>query len=457
MKPFAPGFSRATILLVAGLALVATALEAAARVREVRYQGTLELEAHFGKPGDTRIYQSEQYYQSDGRGRVRLDWISWAEGDTVRLPETFLLIGEQLFHRSDPAAPWRLLIGERGREGRLQTLAGLPQELERRTPRPRRALGPRIERQTGRPRAFVELRAHPRLGDVADSIAWTYGKDPAPETLRMSLHERDQQWTLTQSRVAWGEAPGAESLFAAPEHFDPPPVPPDSLRGEPVLTELAPGVWSADMEDLDSRSLIVEFADHLALIEIAVGSSNGERLVDAAIRRWPQKPIRQVFFSHYHPHYSGGLRAAIATGATVITTPGNEAFVRRLAALPFRLEPDRLARSPRPLSLRTFSGRLELADSSNHLVAIDYGARSQHTDEFVIFWLPRAKLLFEAELGWVKSGDQLRASRRAKPLLDYLATEGIEVERLVQSWPMRGNAPTLSRNQLQALVDAARP
>jgi glyoxylase-like metal-dependent hydrolase (beta-lactamase superfamily II) len=211
------------------------------------------------------------------------------------------------------------------------------------------------------------------------------------------------------------------------------------------------------MEDIGSRTLIVEFADHLALIEFAVGSSNGERIADATRRRWPGKPIRYALFSHYHPHYIGGIRAMIAEGATVVTTPGNEALVRRMSTLPFTIGPDRLARSPRPLKLQTFSDRFELADSMNQLVAFNYGMRSDHTDEFVVFWLPRAKLLFEASLGWYRAADgNLRASRLTSPLLAWADEHKLDVARVVQSWPMRGNAPELSRAELDSLVQSAK-
>jgi len=86
-------------------------------------------------------------------------------------------------------------------------------------------------------------------------------------------------------------------------------------------------------------------------------------------------------------------------------------------------------------------------------VAINYGARSNHTDDFVVFWLPRSRVLFETELGWVMAGDKVRASRRAAPLLQWIDEQHLDVQRLVQSWPMRGNVATMSRAELAALVN----
>ena len=398
--------------------------------RQLHYQGTFVAEAHYRRPGDTRRYGSEQWYYTDGKGRVRLEWTTWNEGDTTRVPESFLFIGESVFHRDAPTGPWRLLAGERARLGRFQALAGLM------------------------PGNRIEQHAHPRLGDVRDSVIFASGRAPTdPTTMLVVLHERDHQWRMTQTLVETRAAAPPESLLAAPTNPDPPDTRDESMTAPPVLTQLAPHVWCAEMEDIDSRTLVVEFANNLAVAEIAVGSKNGERIVDALRRRFPNKPIGHALFSHYHPHYTGGLRALIAEGAVVATTPGNEAFVRGVVEYPFTLEPDRLARSGRVLAVRPFTDRVELHDDSTSLVAIDYGARSEHTDEFVVFYLPRQKILFQSELGWVRRPDgTLRAIRRAAALLEWIAAEGLDVERIVQGWPMRGNERELTRERLAELV-----
>jgi hypothetical protein len=455
-------------LALAVVALASGSPAAPARVGAVRpssspatridYEGTLLYEAHFRRPGEVQTYHSRQSYLTDGGDRARLDWTTWQDGDTLLVPETYLLVGDRVFHRDAPDQRWRRLGGGRGRQARVLACAGLPVPLQRVAG----ALGdPRVELRVvgGRLERYTRLQAHPRLGDVYDSVAYAYrGADPAPDSMSMALYLRGENWRLAQHRVAWSGQPMADSLFAAPASFDPPPPAEerDTLSAAPVLVEIAPGVWSADMDDIDSRTLIVEFADHLAVIETADGSANGERIADAARRRWPHKPIRYALFSHYHPHYAGGLRALIAEGATVITTPGNEAFVRRIASLPFRTQPDRLERHPLPLRVVTFADRYELSDSTNRLVAINYGERSQHTDEFVVFWLPRQKLLFEAELGWVRVNGTLRASRRAEPLLAWLGEQGLEVDRIVQSWPMRDNEAVVAWSRLDSLIHARR-
>jgi len=437
------------------LLLIPTSVPAATRPIRIHYEGTLEYEAHYRKPGETRAYHSDARWAWDGKDRCRLDITVSGQGDTTAQPETFLLLGERLFHRPDPGSRWVLTGGAHRTLDLLQAEAGIPGLLLRDAATRLGPGQPSLTIRHGRLEQLVILRAHPRLGDIRDSVATTFDRNGVPSEMTFVLHERDAQWRMRQHRVDWREGSLPDSLFQPPASFDPAkPSDEDSKpQGEPAIVEVAPHVFSFDMEDIDSRSLVVEFADHLAMIEFAVGSANGERMADAARKRWPGKPIRYALFSHYHPHYAGGLRAMIAEGATIVSPAGNEAFVRSLPALPFHVEPDRLARSPRPVSVRTFTDSLTLTDSLNSLVAYNYGARSNHTDDFVVFYLPKARLLFETELGWVTSDGKLRAIRRAPTLLSWIGEKHLDVDRFVQCWPMRGNAASLTRAELVALAN----
>lgn len=423
-----------------------------ADVRHVRYEGTLDYEGHYRRPGETRRYESIREVWTDRDDSIRLDWTTRAEGDSAAQPESFLMVNSEIYHRDSPTSPWKRLLGDRRDRAEFQIQAAAPWIYDAFAARTGREL-----RMPGEaPRSFVTLHAHPRLGDVADSMAFDYSPDsePVPDRVRLAVYERDANWRLDEAITERDSYMPSESLLAVPASFGTEADEPDSMVADPPVVAIAPGVWSIDMKDVGSRTLVVEFADHLAVIEAAVGSANGERIVDVVKRRWPAKPIRYFLFSHHHPHYMGGVRAFIAEGATIVTTPGNEAAVRAAAGRPFTIQPDRLARAPRAPDVRVFSKRIELADATNRLVAIDIGDRSDHTAEFAIFWLPRQKVLFETEQGWVAVEGKVRASRRAPTLLKTMKEEGIVADRIVQSWPMRDEPASLTRAELDALIAA---
>ena len=86
---------------VAGEAAVASAASGDGAL-QIRYEGTLDLEADYRRPGEIRTFHSEQTYSTDLRGRARLDWITWSEGDSARVPESFLVTSDSVFHRDAP-------------------------------------------------------------------------------------------------------------------------------------------------------------------------------------------------------------------------------------------------------------------------------------------------------------------------------------------------------------------
>jgi glyoxylase-like metal-dependent hydrolase (beta-lactamase superfamily II) len=163
-----------------------------------------------------------------------------------------------------------------------------------------------------------------------------------------------------------------------------------------------------------------------------------------------------VFFGHHHPSYTGGLRAFIAAGALVHAPAHSAQFVEHLAALPFQLTPDRLARRNVPPRIEPFTGNIELRDDRGAVIeAIDIGKESNHTDEYVVFYLPRHKLLFQGDLGWyAEPNGPIRASRRAPGLLRVIAARGLVVDTLVQSWPVMGTKQQLTLSELEAAVRA---
>ena len=54
----------------------------------------------------------------------------------------------------------------------------------------------------------------------------------------------------------------------------------------------------------------------------------------------PGKPIRFVVNSHQHFDHAGGVRAAVAEGATIVTQADNVPYFERAFAQPNRIRPD---------------------------------------------------------------------------------------------------------------------
>ena len=81
----------------------------------------------------------------------------------------------------------------------------------------------------------------------------------------------------------------------------------------------------------------------------------------------PNKPIRYVINSHNHFDHSGGLRACVAEGATILTSTDNKPYYEKVWAMPHTLNPDRLAKAPKKPVVEAVADKRVLTDGTQIL------------------------------------------------------------------------------------------
>jgi hypothetical protein len=164
--------------------------------------------------------------------------------------------------------------------------------------------------------------------------------------------------------------------------FVPPPdltaikpyIPPPS----PIVKEIADDVHLVQgLCGGEFSVLFIAFTDHVVVVEALETRPFGnisEQVIATIKQTIPGKPIRYLIPTHHHWDHAGGARAYIAEGATIITTPGNKSFFERMAAAPFTMNPDALARRARPAVIETLQNkRRTLRDGQHHVELYDIG------------------------------------------------------------------------------------
>lgn len=164
---------------------------------------------------------------------------------------------------------------------------------------------------------------------------------------------------------------------------------------------------------------------------------------------FPGKSIR-VVPTHYHFDHSGGLRTYVAWGLPIVTTPGNKAFIERMAAAPHTIRPDTLSRDPKKAVVETFTKKKVYTDGTRTLELHDIGP-NPHAGEIVVAYLPKEKALFVADLISLNPGPFAPAAPALQDFADKIAKLGLVVEMLV---PAHGRQGTM--DDLKAAL-AARP
>jgi glyoxylase-like metal-dependent hydrolase (beta-lactamase superfamily II) len=171
-----------------------------------------------------------------------------------------------------------------------------------------------------------------------------------------------------------------------------PPAPAEPARV--AAKELAPGFWA--LEAGVPISFLLEFNDHVVVIE-APGNDERTEAVLAEVRRVvPGKPIRYVVNTHHHSDHTGGLRGMVAAGIPVITHEVNKPYYERILKNPFTLSPDRLARAPKAPMIEGMQDKRVLTDGTR-TVELHHVRGNLHCEGLLMVYLPKEKLLIQAD------------------------------------------------------------
>ena len=161
-------------------------------------------------------------------------------------------------------------------------------------------------------------------------------------------------------------------------------------------TDVAPGIWMLSGNG-GANSVLLEFADHLALFEVPTSRGWTEALIAKARSVVPAKPLTEAIITHHHFDHTGGLRSAIAAGLTIVAQAGNAAWYQELSRRTANTYPDALSRNPQPLKLRTFDDHLRLSDSK---LTIDLYrlVANNHIADGLMGYVPGERLLLQGDL-----------------------------------------------------------
>jgi glyoxylase-like metal-dependent hydrolase (beta-lactamase superfamily II) len=161
--------------------------------------------------------------------------------------------------------------------------------------------------------------------------------------------------------------------------------------------EIAKGVWF--VIGTTHHSLIVEFADHLTVIE----APNSERVtaVWAKARELrPNKPITTLLVTHHHADHTGGVRDAVARGVTeIVAHESNVAYLNDVLKRPHTINPDMLARQPnaKPVKITAIGDTGAVRDDTMRL-DLYHILDNSHADSMLMIYFPQGRILTQADI-----------------------------------------------------------
>lgn len=292
---------------------------------------------------------------------------------------------------------------------------------------PRGAMVTLVVDAAGLPTRAVSKSDNANLGDVTITTAFADYQDVGGMKLPARLTSKTDDFTTAEIRLTKQAVDADVGDLAAPAAAASAQVP--TPPAPTVTTEqVAPGVWF--LAGQSHHSVVVEFRDHLMLIEAPLSEARTLAVIAKARELKPGKPLTQLVTTHHHFDHTAGLRAAIAEGLTVITQEGNKTFVETMAKRPHTIQPDALAKTAKAVTVETVASDRVIKDAAME-VALYHVAGSPHTETMLMAYIPKARVLVEVDVFTPGAAAQPYAAN----LLENITKRKLRVDKIV---PLHG-------------------
>ena len=202
--------------------------------------------------------------------------------------------------------------------------------------------------------------------------------------------------------------------------------------GAPAMTvtseKLGEGLYRLTTGAGSYDSLIVEFNDHVMMLEAGQSEARALAYVAEAKRLVPGKPIRFVMNTHPHSDHTGGLPVLVAEGATIITQTNNAQFLEKALNTPRTLLNDTLAKNPRKARVDALATKRVYSDG-RRTVEMYHVAPVPHSNGLLIAYIPREKILFQGDFSLPAPGQP--ANDHVRALIPILEKLNLDFDRYI--------------------------
>lgn len=230
---------------------------------------------------------------------------------------------------------------------------------------------------------------HPVLGDMFVETTYTGYKDFNGVKFPTMIVQKQGGYPVMDLTVTSAQA-NVDLNLSVPDAVKTAGMPPVNV----VSQKLGDGVWW--LGGGTHHSVLVEYPNYLVMIEGPLNDARSLAVIAEAKKLVPNKPIKYLINTHHHYDHSGGIRAYVAEGASIITADINKPFYEQTFKAPRTLQRDELSQHPKPARFITVKDKFELADGGRSL-EIYRIAGDNHNIGMMMVYLPKEKVLVEAD------------------------------------------------------------
>ena len=209
--------------------------------------------------------------------------------------------------------------------------------------------------------------------------------------------------------------------------------PPAAAGGAPpalVVTneKLGDGIYRLTTGNGSYDSLIVDFGDHIMMLEAGQSEARALAYIAEAKKLIPNQPIRYVVNTHAHSDHTGGIPALVAEGATIVTQRNNQAFFEKALNTPRTLLNDTLAKNTKKARVEGVAEK-KVYSGAGRTVELYHVAPVPHSNGLLVAYFPKEKVLFQGDFSLPAAGQP--GNDHVKALVPVLEKLKLDFDRYI--------------------------
>lgn len=244
------------------------------------------------------------------------------------------------------------------------------------------------------------------------------------------------------------------SKFILPLNLKKTLVPINLKSGKLNFEKLTDNIHLVKFITADNKSLVVNMGESIAIFESFADVNLNKQMLDSVSKLYPNKRINTLFVTHHHPDHAGGIKAFADKNITVVTTNGNPIYFQKLLNATHFSKGFYTERNSVKYDLVDNDSEKTFGKGDYKVIAYEIGKNTDHTQEHLVFYFPKDKILWTGDLLYFPNNGTISPSgKRGKAVFDLIKSKNIDVSKIYTAWPLNGQKPFISLEDLTKSVN----